>query len=318
MDQAPTPQKGKSSFDPANSKLIDQTATSNVFVNPDGTRTAQISQDDINVKDDKGKFKPVDNNISRKADGRLHNGAGRIDASVSNTADDANLAQVAKDDKTLSFSLVGAKKGRNAQSDKNNARFTDVLDNTDLTYQVTSTQLKETIVLNATPATAPTYRFKINAGKVTPSTDADGTIVFKDKSGTVAFRIPKGVAWDSSSTELNETHPVAITLSADNKFIDVVPDYSWMATAKYPVFIDPTVDLDLGADNHATANDAPTDSSRPTLNFNGAGQLQNGVYKNVIGNNGSAQYNTQLFLDTSPRELDVHQLCVNASVDVRR
>lgn len=142
VSQATQPTRGKSSFDPTNSKLIEQSGSTNVFTNPDGTRTAQISQDEINIQDPAGNFHPVDNIVSKKSDGRLHNGFGRIDASVANNADYAALAKVTKDDKSLSFSLVGAKKGRNASTDKNTARFNDVLDDTDLSYQTSSTQLK--------------------------------------------------------------------------------------------------------------------------------------------------------------------------------
>jgi large repetitive protein len=272
VEQAKT-HPGVSSFDPAKSKLVEQTERTSIYENPDGSRTAKISQDVQNAKDDKGVWHSIDSTVTKKSDGHLHNGFGQTDVTFGDFADDDNVANVKNGSASLGFSLVGAKGGKAAKADKDTVTYSDVIgDGTDIRYQVGSTQLKENIVLNTKPATAPTYRFKINVSKVTPSTDTDGTIVFKDKGGTVVFRIPKGVAWDSSSTELNTTHPVDITLSADNKYIDVSVDQAFLETATYPVFVDPTIDSYwLGADDHSRAYDAPVESPRHTQNFNGAG-----------------------------------------------
>jgi hypothetical protein len=175
-------------------------------------------------------------------------------------------------------------------------------DNTDLAYAVSSSQLKETIVLNSEPATAPTYRFKINTSKLTPSTDDDGTIVFKDKNDTTVFSIPQGVMWDSNTTtDYSINGQVAITLSADKKYIDIVPDWSWMSreSTLWPVSIDPTVDFGLGADDRLTAHDAWTASDNPNTTFNGSAQIRNGLYENLFGHNvTNTDYTTLFFVNT--------------------
>jgi hypothetical protein len=117
VDQAKTPEKGKSSFDPVNSKVIERSDKVTTYENPDGSRTSKVSQDDINAQDN-GTWREIDSNVSKKSDGRLHNGFGKADVSLADSADDDNVAQVKKDDKSLGFSLVGAKSGKRAASDK--------------------------------------------------------------------------------------------------------------------------------------------------------------------------------------------------------
>lgn len=57
-----------SSFDPDKSKIESRSTFKDTYVNPDGTKTAVISQAPLNVKDD-GKWVPVNTNVDVTADG---------------------------------------------------------------------------------------------------------------------------------------------------------------------------------------------------------------------------------------------------------
>lgn len=303
VDQAPAPQRGKQSFDAVNSKLIEQNATTDTFQNPDGTRTAKIHQDEVNAKDDNGNWKKIDNNLSKKNDGRIHNNFGKFDASFADSADADDLGTLKSGDSTLTFSLDNTKKGRKSRNDGNKVTYDGVFDNTDLSYQVGTSLVSEYLVLNTKPATAPTYRFKVGGKGLTPSVDENGNINYADKSGNIVFHVPQGVAWDSNTTgDYQLKGRVTIALSADKKSLEVTPDWNWLndPARQYPVTIDP--DFGLGADDPNTAHDAWTASDNPNTNFNGNAQkdpLYGNKFENLFGHNSTGtDYTSELFINT--------------------
>src|SRR4051794_14278166 len=185
-------------YKPDKSKLVDQKKDRDTFDNGDGTFTDVISMADMNVKDDSGKWKKIDNKLEPEGKKRHKNKAGAFTASIADSTDTKPLASVTSESDTLSFDLSGIKAGKKSKTEANKATFSDALENTDVTYEVINSQLKETIVVKSRPDSSPTYHFTLDAKGLTGSTDADGTIKFTNKKGKVAFRVPKGIAWDSA------------------------------------------------------------------------------------------------------------------------
>src|SRR5690606_13598373 len=93
-------------------------------------------------------------------------------------------------------------------------RFRDVLDGVDLEYQVLPSMVKESMVLDAAPETAPEYRWVLTAPGLTVAPDDAGGFTVSDADGGVRFTIPTPIMWDDSGetgVREPETAPVAAT-----------------------------------------------------------------------------------------------------------
>jgi hypothetical protein len=120
---------------------------------------------------------------------------------------------------------------------------------TKLTYDVSTSGVKESIVLTAVPVSEAVFRFPLGLEGLTPSSTTDGGFAFKDGVGKVAFSIPPAFAFDSTGGDHVPTNihvAVSMELVGDATIgwtIVIRPPTSWLhdPARVYPVTIDPTV-----------------------------------------------------------------------------
>jgi hypothetical protein len=109
-----------------------------------------------------------------------------------------------------------------------------------VSYESLAQGLKETLTL-ADVSAAGSYRFDLSASAgLSPKLRADGSVVFADAGGVVRFVLPSPTVQQAGQAVPSESH-VAYKLSADGATLTVAVDPTWLAGAKFPVRVDPTV-----------------------------------------------------------------------------
>ncbi len=285
----------KEHFDEKKSTIVEQDATSDTYDNHDGTRTAIYSQSNINFKDKAGKWQKIDNKVVAGETGLLKNAAGPVDLRFETTPEGNDAVRLTDGDRSLSFGIAGSKLSK-AESKNNEVSYVDE-NGARFVYQTFATHLKESVILSAAPATAPSYTFPISTKGLKAEQGKDGRIVFTGDDGKAVFSVPQGVATDSSLSPSQSK--VAVKLSTDGGAIEVTPDWEWLQKATYPVVIDPQVDFDTQASSGDPSTDAYVSRNNPNNTYNGSTQYSYPVYQNLAGVvPGGDEYYTYLNLKT--------------------
>jgi len=125
--------------------------------------------------------------------------------------------------------------------------YTGVLPNTDLDYEITAGEVKETIILRKPPTGGrSSWRFRLGTEGLTPRLAGDGAVVLIDGTGAVVMVMPPIVTWDSSGAA---DRPPAMTGGLydleqvkDGWLLTVAVDEAWLRDPArvYPVRVDPT------------------------------------------------------------------------------
>lgn len=157
-----------------------------------------------------------------------------------------------------------------ASVDGNEARFKEVLPNTDLRNLYFNTSVKEDIVVNEYNG-FNTYNFRLDT-KLKVEQLEDGSISFTNRKGAVVFELPKPVMSDS---KIDDKSGIAVSsdavefkleaLTSTVYSLQVVADADWLKAPDrvYPVYIDPSVQLKKVTDAHIA-------SAYPTANYSGS------------------------------------------------
>ena len=246
---------GGNSFDPGTSKLEKRTEFANIYLNADGTHTAQMTQGPVNVKVD-GKWEPSSTVLAH--DDKVGWGVEQnpLKPRFADRANNDKLFSVSNNGKTVSFSLDGAK---DAAAQHPTVPFVDlgadrmaykgVLSDIDLHYQVETNTVKESLVLNSLPSIANSvYTWTVDAPNMTLSKDQDGNILIVDTDGVQQFVIPAPAMWDSSAIKDQQNAAYAmvqtdVSRNGDEWKLIMRPDRKWLTDSAriYPVVVDPSI-----------------------------------------------------------------------------
>lgn len=245
--------EGEPGFDPERSVLDHKTEDSNVFRNPDGSFTAQVSLEDINVEVD-GEWLPSSTRLRATGDGGYAVPQNPLAPEFAGAADDPELFSASNEGYTVTFGLRGADGSRvlrpaRAAEGADLAVYPEVFDGVDLEYDVDKGQVKETLILKELPsAEESSWVFTVHAPGLTVAENALGNIELTDRRGRVVFVIPDPVMWDSSGKEgIQEAALVnvdtVIAREGDDWTLTLNADHEWLSDPArvYPVFVDPYV-----------------------------------------------------------------------------
>jgi len=296
-------------FDPAKAKLVERTRTSDVYENPDGTRTLKAFSGPANWKDSAGRWQAIDPSLVVDGERGFKNRSGEVNFAFAKKGDAAGLVTASRDGWSVSFGLEGAKDGGAPVTEGDKIRYPAVADGVDLQYTVTADMLKEVVVLERPlgPDAAGIFRFPLTLSGVTPRTEADGTIAFYDPAGTKVAVIPQGRMHDSSGDAAKGSEPAAAPVTTrllrekGRWVVELAPDRAWLddPARVYPVGVDP--EFWAGLDSYA--GDAFVGSGCGNCTYNGGGQWD-GNYVDKIGysvyNNGWWEWRTYAYYDVSP------------------
>jgi RHS repeat-associated protein len=285
-----------SGFDKQASKLEHRTATSNVYSNEDGTETAVLYADDVNFRDEAGKWKPIDNTLGMdEKTSRIEPRAGPGELSLAQSGDDAALVSARSGGHQLRMSMLDARNAK-VKVDGSRAAYPEIAENIDLEYVFSGASIKELITVKDSAAMRSTFDFDVEAAGLQAVQDGSG-IELVNEDGKVVYTLGGGAAWDSADTPRSTAVTLSFQQTNDLIKVSVEVDPKWATSdLTFPVVIDPS--LNIGS---LSAVDAFTSSANPNTNYNGAAQLESGSYVNRIGysNYSSNEHYAYMRFDTS-------------------
>ncbi|WP_350276525.1 LamG-like jellyroll fold domain-containing protein [Kribbella sp. HUAS MG21] len=285
-------------FEPGRSVRIakDSSAGSDLFANPDGSYTRQVSQGTVNFQDSDGAWQKIDARLTSTGE-RLGQRANGLGLQFARRGDD-RLVSASFDGVGFGYSLRGAA-GVPARIAEYSVTYPWVLPGTDLVVESRESGVKESIVLRQRSAVHE-WVFPLQLKGLVATLDASGGVELTDAKGVVRGRIPPGLMHDSkfdnSSGEFITSSAVRYELVQVDRGVGlkVIADEQWLNAPErvYPVTVDPTVefmntsdtymyygnDVDhSGEDNLAVGTwDGGTHRGKALMAFSGFGSTFNG------------------------------------------
>ncbi|WP_369030600.1 DNRLRE domain-containing protein [Streptomyces adonidis] len=239
--------------------LSARTADSTTYALPDGQLQTQAYAGPIRTKVD-GVWKNIDTSLSDTG-ADLTPAAAPADVAVSDGGD-TRLASVSKGKE--SFGLGWAAK-LPAPTVKHNTASYALGGGQTLSVSALAQGFSENIRLASRPSGgAVSYRIPLNLAGLKLSRAASGHLLLKDTSGKLVAEAPAPMMWDASidkaSGESAHQEQVAtkVETAADgSQSLVLTPDTSFLATATYPVTVDPTTTLAVTTDTWVQNPDYP-------------------------------------------------------------
>jgi len=212
----PTPKvvtKPAPKFDAATATVTSRSEYSNTSTDSHGLKQTVVSDAPVNVKVGSS-WVPSQTTLSSIGGGKLGDDTHPLHPQFGAAANAGSMLHVARDGATLDFRLQGAGSasvqrpnpflksvaGTSAGTSTDSVSYPNALPNANVTYQVQTGGVKESIILSAAPAGAPTYTWTVSeTGDVSAITDKLGDLDFVKGDGTVVFSLPAPEMWDSSA-----------------------------------------------------------------------------------------------------------------------
>ncbi|MFF7987208.1 DNRLRE domain-containing protein [Streptomyces sp. NPDC007901] len=240
--------------------LSDRTSDATTYALPDGTLSTEAYAGPIRVKQDDGSWQDIDTTLSDAGDD-LAPEVAAADIAVSDGGD-KQLASVTKG--KTSFGMDWASKLPDPTVKDNTASY-DLGDGQTLKVAALAQGFSEDLVLAQQPTDpTPTYRIPLDLHGLTLSQADSGHLLLKDSNGKLVVEAPAPTIWDASkdpaSGESANTEQVTTKIeTADDgsQTLILTPDPDFLATATYPVTVDPTSTLAVTTDTWVQNPDYP-------------------------------------------------------------
>ncbi|BCC57733.1 TPA: DNRLRE domain-containing protein [Bacillus cereus] len=279
----------------------ERTETEKVFDNNDGTFTKRVYTEPIHAEKD-GKLEEVSPKLVEAPNEKIVTENTTLEPEFEKATQDGKYVQFKVKDHTIQYKLISAngEKGEmkpspvTATHENNTVWYKGVFPNIDLKSTTFNENVKEDFVLREYTG-HHIFTFALETD-LTPSLQEDGSIDFQDEKKEKVFTLPKPYMNDSN---VDQQSGEAVTSDAvryniekkDEKTytLTVTADPQWLQAPerKYPVYVDPSIELDNFENAYAS-------SAYPTVNYSGgklwdSGQnaytLKVGYYDGASGTN---------------------------------
>ena len=245
-----------------------RTENTKEFLLDDGTTMIAEYNQPVHYKNDKGKWVEYNNTLvaessastaDEASDGEYTNKNSNIDIKLSNKAKSNNMIKVTSDDYSISWGYDGANKSKinivkNDEKLTGNDKFTtlknitteakyeNLYKNVDLQYFVTSTGVKENIILKSSDVQNEfnlTYKIKNLTAKQTD----DYTITLYNKNNREVYKIVAPYMTDAKGESSNQLKLELVSQKGGNLQVRLTADYWFIHSIgrSYPITIDPEV-----------------------------------------------------------------------------
>ena len=271
-----------SSFDnvvgenPEESKIVkeltnERTENSKEFLLEDGTKMIAQYNEPVHYKDSKGKWVEYNNTLSEDktaspdeaGDSSYTNKSSDISVNLSNKAKSKNMISLKSDGYKISWGYDNAGKSKadvkkNNEKTSSNDKFTtlknittetlykDVFSDVDLQYFVTTTGIKENIILKGAKAQNEfTLNYKIP--NLTAKQKDDKTITLSNKDGKEIYTISAPYMYDANGSSSTQMKIEIVKQKGSNLQVKLTADYAFIHTIgrSFPVTIDPEITTTL-------------------------------------------------------------------------
>ncbi|MCW3840636.1 DNRLRE domain-containing protein, partial [Micromonospora yasonensis] len=261
-----------------------RTENSKVYQLSDGRLQAEISAVPLHYQDGKGNYQPIDTTV-RPVNERGYVQGNRTNSFTSLFGDSSDdLVRFERDGRSIELGLAGASKSVTPKVSGSTVTYPGVAGGADVVYDVTSTALKEKIVLRKAPAGPVSYTFTLDTAGLTAQQREDGSIAFVGRDGGApVFVMPAPFMYDSKDDKSSPHGKVwsdkvtqKVTQSGGTSTVTITADAGWLADQArvYPVVIDPTIKLQPVPTD---AQDVQIYSGASTTNYNDTYQLKVGT-----------------------------------------
>jgi RHS repeat-associated protein len=256
-----------------------RTATTSYFQMSDGGTQAQIAGIAVNYRDAAGRYQKIDTGVGavREAGFELGNRTNTFTSLFGRSTD--RLVRVQQGGRFVEFGLPGKARPVSPRIAGSTVTYPQLVAGVDLVYEVTSTSLKEKLVLSRAPAAPLSLVFTLHTGGVSATQQEDGSIAFAAGPGAPVFTMPAPFMYDAQKQPaapagFATSEKVTQTLASGT--VTIRADQRWLASPerKYPVVIDPTVSIQPVPTD---AEDVQIYSGAPTTNYNNTYQLKVGT-----------------------------------------
>ncbi|MGN9892070.1 golvesin C-terminal-like domain-containing protein [Micromonospora sp. L31] len=278
-----------------------RTANGKVYQLADGRTQAEISMVPLHYRDAKGKFQTIDTTI-RPARDKGYVQGNRTNTFTSLFGDSSDeLARFEKDGRSIELGLAGAAKSVTPKVSGSTVTYPGLAGGADVVYDVTSTALKEKIVLHRAPTGPVSYTFTLDTAGLTAQQRQDGSIAFVPRGGgEPAFVMPAPFMYDAKDDKASPHGKVwsdKVTQRVQQMYgqtsVTVSADAGWLADPArvYPVVIDPTIKI----------QPVPTDA-QDTQIYQGAATTPHGnTYQLGVGTDSSYSWRSLVKFPLDPK-----------------
>ena len=261
---------------PEESKIVkeltgERTENSKEFLLEDGTKMIAQYNKPVHYKDSKGKWVEYNNTLSEDktsspdeaGDSSYTNKSSDISVNLSNKAKSKNMISLQSNGYKISWGYDNAGKSKadvkkNNEKTSGNDKFTtlknittetlykDVFSDVDLQYFVTTTGIKENIILKSSKAQNEfTLNYKIP--NLTAKQKDDKTITLSNKDGKEIYTISAPYMYDANGSSSTQMKIEIVKQKGSNLQVKLTADYAFIHTIgrAFPVTIDPEITTTL-------------------------------------------------------------------------
>ena len=282
--ELPAPQTRESTgFVEGKSRLDELLPTGSVYVNPDGTRTARLYQDVVNVPDGRGGLQPADTTLVDDGKTIVPKAAA---AGVSFPRARDGAIKVTTPSGALVTLGLGGFDAATAKVEGSTVTYAGPASGQLLEYRMLTSGAKQNIILDKAPAAA-SWTFAIESPTLRARLLESGAVELIGADGKAELSIPVPVMFDSNVDPLSMEPGYgevsqSLKQTADGRWdLTVTADAKWLASAErvWPVYVDPAYMVASTAYNQDTfVSDRWT-----TANYNVNYEPALGVYTNKVG-----------------------------------
>ena len=261
---------------PEESKIVkeltgERTENSKEFLLEDGTKMIAQYNEPVHYKDSKGKWVEYNNTLSEDktaspdeaGDSSYTNKSSDISVNLSNKAKSKNMISLKSDGYKISWGYDNAGKSKadvkkNNEKTSGNDKFTtlkniatetlykDVFNDVDFQYFVTTTGIKENIILKSAKVQNEfTLNYKIP--NLTAKQKDDKTITLSNKDGKEIYTISAPYMYDAKGSTSTQMKIEIVKQKGSNLQVKLTADYAFIHTIgrAFPVTIDPEITTTL-------------------------------------------------------------------------
>ncbi|WP_345680806.1 DNRLRE domain-containing protein [Yinghuangia aomiensis] len=320
-------------------------AHTQVFANPDGTRTLQVSDEPVNFRTGDGRWETIDTSLTQTAPplgakAAQPSAGGATPPQTWETKASGHRVQIADQANSPTLATLSTGPGQSVGFSVDGAAptsgtaagdtmtFTGVRSEADLQLSADASALKETIILHSRQA-PDIWTFPLRTEGLTPALDTAGNIELKDQAGQVRATVPAGWMMDSAtdpgSGDGATSGGVRYTLDprpGGGWTLTVALDRAWLddPARVYPVMVDPTVVVTPDTNSVSIVqgrNYTQTDVFRLGYNCDGGvcnnaaillntSEVSSKLARNTINGARLNLWNTHTYDCQAPRTVTVH------------
>ncbi|MFD2767079.1 DNRLRE domain-containing protein [Micromonospora eburnea] len=261
----------------------ERTANTRTYRLSDGRTQAEISAVPVHYRDAKGRWQAIDTTVRPTGDKGYVQG-NRTNTFTSLFGDSSkDLVRFEADGRSVELGLAGAARSVTPSASGSTVTYPGIAGGADVVYDVTSTALKEKIVLAKAPAGPVSYTFTLRTVGLSAQQRADGSIAFvRPSGGEPVFVMPAPFMYDSKDDRTSPHGRVwsdRVTQRVRQMYgqttVTVSADAGWLADPArvYPVVIDPTIKI----------QPVPTDAQDVQIYSGDTGRNYNDTYQLKVG-----------------------------------